>query len=488
MREDKAKQLQQLLARLSGRQASALALGIETERALGQETLPSQTILDALRPQLRHTRAKRVPTLCRLACSMFEDFLSDRRDDPRRPGLIARAAIDPWWRALQHIAGAEIQEFEAELKQLVANNDESGIAVLAESMARAARGWTEGVLAQLEKRRGDPVLKRLFPDPLLLIDLREIARVLPLGSAVKESIDAVVRVAHQHGEAQGRQLADLGPETVTEAKHQYLRLSDAFGLDARYFALGLLNKLDRAWAILRLGRALSWKPNDSMVRDTEFGIIGERLIADLQLQARDIVELMQARDATHKMAQLRAWIADYINDAEGLLGEFGFRRDSLWGEAILRTRADIARAIDANLMRIGETVLAILPQTTRASARRTLAVPDLTRVPDSATTAQALDGARLLFFLVKHGQRHGFAVAARETVEHIGEEVERRSGQLLDEFRGAPQNPAIPAQIEAAKQVADILFEDGRGDLLLRRLRNAQYAGQPRGGVYGLSG
>ncbi|MGO8915897.1 MAG: hypothetical protein ACLQJR_08320 [Stellaceae bacterium] len=487
MREDKAKKLKQVLGKLSARQATAVARGLETERALGQETLPSETILDALRPQLRQAGAKRVPTLCRLACNMFEDFLSDRRDDPRPPGMIARATIDPWWRAMQHVAGAEIREFEAELKQLVARGDEAGIAVLAETLARAARGWTEGVLAQLDKRRGDPALKKLFGDKLLQVDLQEIARVLPLGSAVKIGIDAVIRVAGRHGEAQGRRLVDLGPETVTEAKLQYLRLSDAFGMDACYFALGLLNKLERGWAILRLGRALSWKPNDAMVRDTEFGIIGERLVGDLQRQARDIVTLAGTPDAIRKLAQLRAWLADYIEDAEGLLGEFGFRRDSAWGDAILKTRADVARAVGDNLAGIAEAVLAVMPQTQRARSRRTLAAPDLTRLPDAATATAALDAARLLFFLLKRGPRHGFGVAARETVDHIGVEIERRAAQLLEELRSAPQNPIIPAQIEAAKQVADCLFEDGRGELLLRRLRNAQYAGNSRGGVYGLT-
>jgi hypothetical protein len=486
MSEDKAEKLKQALARLSARQATAVARGLETERVLGRERLPSEAILAALRPQLRHAGAKRVPTLRRLACSRFEDFLSDRRDVPRRPGLIPRSTIDPWWRALQHVAEAELRDFEAALKELVARDDEAGVAALGETVARAARGWTEGMLAALERRRPDAALKKLFPDPLLRADLQEIARVLPLGSAVRDGIDAVMRVASGHGEVRGARLIELGPETVTAAKLHYQRLSDAFGLDARYFALGLLNRLDPAWTILRLGRALSWKANDSMVRDTEFGIIGERLIADLQQQAQDIVTLAQGREATLKLAQLRAWLADYIGNAEGLLGEFGFRRDSLWGEAILKTRAEISRAVTANLPDIGEAALAVLPQAERARARRSLPMPDLTRTPDAGVTAAALDAARFLAFLMKHGARHGLGVATRETVEHIGEEIERRAGLLLEELRGAPQNRVIPQQLEAARQVADILFEDGRGDLLLRRLRNAQAAATPSGGAFGV--
>lgn len=487
MRPDKAKKLQQFLTRLSSRQATAVARGVETERALGEKSLPSEAILEALRPQLRQTGAKRVPTLLRLACGAFEDFLTDRTDDPRPPGVIARAAVDPWWRALLHVAGTEIAGFEAELKAMVARGDEASMALLGDTVARAARGWTERVLAELAKRKGDPVLKKLFTDPLMLVDLREIARVLPLGSAVKSGIDAVLRVASENGEAQGRRLIDLGPATVTEAKQQYLRLSDAFGLDAAYFALGLLNKLERAWAILRLGRALSWKPNDAMVRDTEFGIIGERLIADLQRQARDIAALARGRDATERLATIQGLLAAYFEDAEGLLGEFGFRRDSAWGEAILASRAEIARTVGDGLVpQLGEIALDVLPQTLRGGSRRALSVPDLNRMPESRTTARAVEAARFLRFLLQRGSRHGLGAKARETVEHVGEEIDRRATQLFDELRGAPLNPVVPAQIEAAQPVADALFDDGRGDLLARRLRNAQAAAQPRD-VYGLT-
>lgn len=487
MRQEKLKKLRRFLAGLSARQAAAVARGVETERALGQKALPSGVILDAIRPQLREGEAKRVPDLRRLVCAGFEDFLTDRNDDPRPPGVIARAALEPWWRALQHIAGAELLGFDEELRQLITRGDETGIVFLTDTVARAARGWTEGILAQLGKRQSDPALKRLFTDPLLIVDLHEIARVLPLGGAVRDGIDAVIRVARQHGEAHGRRLADLGPETVTEAKQQYLRLSDAFGVDASYFALGLLNKLERAWAILRLGRALSWKPNDALVRESEFGVIGERLIADLQNQVRDIVARARSREALQTLPELKALLADYFEDAEGLLGEFGFRRDSTWGEAILATRSDIARAVAAGLVPlVADAVLGVLPQTQRPGSRRVLSVPDLAWLPDSGTTGRALDGARFLKFLLQHGSRHGLATAAREAAEYVGAEMDRRATQLLDEFRTAPDNVAIPAQIRTAQQVADELFDDGRGELLARRLRNAQAAAFPDHDVYGV--
>jgi hypothetical protein len=128
----------------------------------------------------------------------------------------------------------------------------------------------------------------------------------------------------------------------------------------------------------------------------------------------------------------------------------------------------------------------VLPQTQRPGSRRVVSVPDLTRAPEYRVTARATEAARFLRFLLQRGGRHGLSVAARERSEHLGAEVDRRATQLLDELRAAPQNSIIPAQIAAAQQVMDALFDDGSGDLLARRLRNAQAAGQSGGSVYGL--
>ena len=81
--DKKAEQLKGLLNNLPTSEAVVLARKLETQRALGQETLPAEAVLSILRPQLRRVRPQRVPTLCRLACAGFEDFLADRSADKR---------------------------------------------------------------------------------------------------------------------------------------------------------------------------------------------------------------------------------------------------------------------------------------------------------------------------------------------------------------------------------------------------------------------
>ncbi len=152
----------------------------------------------------------------------------------------------------------------------------------------------------------------------------------------------------------------------------------------------------------------------------------------------------------------------------------GFRRDSAWGETILQTRVALSNALDRDfLARLGEQlVLAkLVPIERRGGGGRGIAAnPDLGVLPDAAAIADAVAAARLITLLAQRGARHGLGQAAREAAEPLGEEITKRSGSLLEALQAAPDHPTIAAQLVAAGQVLDSLFEDGRGETLLRRM------------------
>jgi hypothetical protein len=155
--DEKAKRLEEILAKLSHRQAVAFARSLETERALGKSSLPTDAILAALRPQLRQMQAPRVPTLCRLACSAFEEFLTDSTAPKRPEGRITRAVIGPWWQGLQAVAGGEMLELERGFRDHLNGDDKAG-AAFTENVHRAVRQWTESLLRRLTEGEGDPSL------------------------------------------------------------------------------------------------------------------------------------------------------------------------------------------------------------------------------------------------------------------------------------------------------------------------------------------
>lgn len=476
---DKAAQLGEVLGRLSAQEAVALARAVELSRVRGTEALPTDLVLNALRPRLREAQAPRIPTLRRLVCFAFDHFLTDTEDEPRVPGRVARAAIAPWWTALQRIGGPEIRALEASLAERFADGAPGETDDLARAAWSEAAGWTKSLVEELGKPHPDAAVRQLFPRAGLVADLGVIAALLALGELLGAAFDAIDPVLAGAQKLDGRQITELTPEAVTVAKQHYLAISEAHGMDSGLLALGLLNRLRRPWHILRLARAMSWKQNDALLRQTEFGAVGERLIIGLANGAREIVTLAGSRGGAIDLARIAAAIVDYMEDAEGLLGEFGFRRDSDWGEAILQTRVAVSDAIGRDFLgRVADQMLArILPLERRAGAPRgTSADPDLRELPSDAAIADANAAARLLVLLLHRGSRHGFGQPARDTIDTLSTELEKRTRDLLDALRQRPGHPVIEAQIGGAAQILDILFEDGRGSTVARRMRLARQA------------
>jgi hypothetical protein len=484
--DQKAEQLKGLLNALPTSEAVMLARKLETQRALGQESLPAETVLAILRPQLRRVRPQRVPTLCRLACSGFEDFLVDRVDDPRLPGLIPRSAIAPWWQALERMAPQEVKNFAAEFARLVAASDWPGLERLGERLRSSARGWTDAVIAGFESRKlADAATRKALSDIGLQTDFAEIARILAIAEPLRQALDAVIAVAGRAGQGQGRRMLDFSPDAVTAAKQQYLRFAEMAGFDSRYFALGLMNRLERPWYVLRLGRALSWKPTDALLQDTELGIVGQRLIRDIEALVHELEGLMPSRRGRSPQAadygRLHQIMSRYIETSEGMLSEFGFRRDSDWGEQILETRGALSRALDQDrLTLVAEAPLALLPQRRGVSARGLASDdPDLDTMPTPEALEQAVRAAKLLVLLMQKGGRHGLSSPARVIIEELGTEIDNRAAKLYDELAQRPTHEVAASQLAAIIKVAEVLFEDDRATVMTRRLVNMQRSGAP---------
>jgi len=484
--DQRSEQLEGLLNALPTIEALALARKLETQRALGQEALPAETVLAILRPQLRRVRPQRVPSLCRLACAGFEDFLVDRVDGPRLPGLIPRSAIAPWWRALERMAAEELKIFAADFARLMAAKDSPGLERLGERLRNAARGWTEAVIAGVESGKlADAVTRKALSDIGLQADIAEIARILAIAEPLRQAIEAVIAVAVRDGHPQGRRISDFSADTVTAAKQQYLRFAEVAGFDSRYFALGLMARLEHPWFVLRLGRALSWKPTDALLQDTELGIIGQRLIHDIDVIVREIEGLMPShRGRSPKNAdysRLHRMMSRYIEHSEGMLSEFGFRRDSDWGGHILGTRAALSRALGRDrLTLVAEAPLALLPQKRGVSARGLASDdPNLDAGPTLEALEQARSAAKFLLLLMQKGGRHGLSSPARATIEELGIEIDNRAAKLYDELARNPIHEVAAAQLAAIIKVAELLFDDGRAAVMMRRLVNKQRSAAP---------
>lgn len=470
---DKVTQLQTALGRLPLKQAIELARTVELARALGRETeaMPSASILDALRPTLRLTKPPRVPSLQRLICAGFEDFLTDRDDDPRLEGLIPRASIPRWWQAVALIAGGEVQVLEARLReQLVAPVPK--LEPLQSEAWEAAARWSASLGLELAKPKPLQDLSKLLPE-LVARDVDVIAHVLTIAQPLTTAMKTLQRVGARLGLLEGRRITDLVPDCITLLKKEYLALSESHGMDARFLALAVLNRLQHSHQILRLGGALSGKPNDSLVANTEFFCVGARLIGEVERSARALLSQMPRRGPLPSPRALGTAFIHYLDESEGVLSEIGVRRDSPWGMAILRTRTDVADALDEGFLdRIGALILALLPRVEHFGHG-----PDLSTAPQRETMALASEAGGFLKLLTQRGERHGFAKPAHDAIEALAEEIDHRINDLCEAAPLAPERAAvIEAQARATAELCGELFDDDRSTRLMRRVSAALHA------------
>jgi len=470
---DKATQLQSILGRLSPEQAVELARTVELARATGREapTVPSAPILDALRPTLRLVKPPRVPTLQRLICAGFEEFLTNRDDDPRLEGLIPRASISRWWQAIALIASAEIAAFDSRLREQLGAAVPKLEALQNEAWEAAAR-WSASLGTELAKPKPPFALRQLLPEPVAR-DVDVMAQVLTIARPLSTAMRALLRVAARLNLIEERRVTDLVPDCITLLKKEYLALSESHGVDARFLALAVLNRLQHPHQILRLGRALSWKPNDSLVANTEFSCVGARLIGEVERSARVLLLQMPRRGPLPSPHALGDALVHYLDESEGVLSEIGVRRDSPWGTAILRTRTDVADALDEPFLeRFAELILALLPQVEHPGHG-----PDITTAPSRETAALAREAAGFLELLTHRGERHGFAKPAHDAIKALAEEIDARITDLCDAARFAPTSAAvIEAQGRATAALCEELFDNDHANRLMRRVAAALHA------------
>jgi len=464
MVEKKLAELRGFLDQLPPQEAAALARKLELQRALGQETPPAATILAGLRRQLRVAQPARTPTLFRLVAAGFEEFLVGHPGAIRMSGVIPRASIDPWWQTLKQRAPEEMKAQEAELQRLLAANDWAAIERFGAAAQRAARQWTEAALAD-----GTAV-----SDPGLRADCAEIAHLLGIAAPLREAVELASTVAARLGQTQARRILEFSDETVAEARRQYLRFAQSHGVDARYVALGIMNRLERPWQILRLARALGWNPAEAATPHAELTLLADRLVHDLVLLAGDLDALMplpgRPADTATDFRQMHQALTRYIENAEQMLGQFGLRRDSVWGERIQLTRAVAADALTPErLALVGEVALAVLPPEGEGAAPRS--------VPAGETIEQAMRAARFLVLLRQRGGGLGLATAVQSATDAVGAALRDRGERLYDTLARQPNDCAASAQLNAAIRIAGILFEDGRAEEMAQRLKSLQRGG-----------
>jgi hypothetical protein len=454
----KEHELKQFLASLPSDKALTLAAAVERGRLAGETKLPVDTILEGLRPQLRRMNARRIPSPQRLACEPFADFLINERDF-KQPGRIGRASVRTLWRWLAKeglrvtLADLESQIARAILvRESKAQNDL--VVRLQSEIVSAIRTVTEGA----ERR----ALINKFGSEDTLADIEEIGLLLggtselsPLRGLLPRRID-MLSEQHTHFVRDiYDQLAARRPELCP------------------YVGLLVLARLKRPWEALRLANVMSRRTNEILFSQTDMGIVGDLLLADMENLALDIAsvrpELLDPDVILNKLER-------FVQMSGGLVREIGVRRDGKWGQRLIKIRQLASDAMDALIARSPREITAALPVLRLgAFGGRGPRRPDLSRDPDMQKIEKALLWGRLLAGATPYAGGGAFYAAHKDAFEEVSHFLRSYAENMVSELRALDfdKRPRAQEFMQHAEMLSDTILGVEETDLMRRRVAAA---------------
>lgn len=456
----KEHELKRFLASLPPDKATTLAAAVERGRLTGESALPVDLILDGLRPTLRRVQARRIPTPQRLLFEPIQDFLVDDPREYKQPGRIARSSIRVLWRWLakdamrvgladleSQIARAILTRETKRQAELVARLQSEVVAVVRSASENAVEGSTERRVLST-KFGGEDALLDIEEIELLLggaQDLSQLRALLPKRiDMLTEQHTSFVRDVYDH-------LASRRPELCP------------------YVGLLVLGRLKRPWEALRLAGVMSRRTNEILFSQTDMGVVGDILLADMENLALDIASV---RPETIEPDPLLTKLERFVQMSGGLVREIGVRRDGKWGQRLIKIRGVASDAMDALIARAPREITAALPiQRLGAFGGRGPRRPDLSREPDTTRVERALLWGKLLAGATPYAGGGAFYAAHKDAFEEVSQYLRSYADSLVTELKTLDfeKRPRAQAYLAHAETLSDTVLGVEETDLIRRR-------------------
>jgi hypothetical protein len=244
---------------------------------------------------------------------------------------------------------------------------------------------------------------------------------------------------------------------------------------APYVALIAMGRLERPWEALRLTAVLSRKSTDTLIANTDLGVVGELLFSDLDIHAGKI---QSVRPVELDPETLLAHLAAFTELSSGMVKELGIRRDGKWGQRLAKDRATIAQTLEGLLEKAPKEILAGLPQAKPGGFAKGSKPLDVSRPPDPERVARATRYANLMSHCRPFAVAAAFSAKLNEVQDETTVALRSYSEEILREVRTAV--PASHANVEAHFQVTldlcKLVLGEEEADFLRRRARLAASA------------
>ena len=451
---EKSTKLQNLLGGLSAQTAVRLARAIEVDRLAGGVVLPHEMILTALRPALRTpAQVERTPTPLRLFCRPFEDLIATQTVKEKQKGRISRANITIVWNWLsQTVIPEEASGYARESRSLVLSGRHD------QAMTYATAFWTYAAKAMREAIAKDRKAARIaLQGDIGVADAEEMALLLSAGPSVIEIQRLLEKPAMDLTEPMLGKLRDIHAELTATTP-------DA----APYVAVIAMNRLLHPWQALKLPQFITHQTKDTLIANTDMGLVGELLLADIETHGNAV---RATRHPIFDPKTLIDHLAQFAELSSCIVREMDIRRDGKWGKRLLADRAAVAEAMENLMEHAPKEIAAMLPTLKSGSYGGGPKVPDFTKPVDDEKAERGLRYAQLLTGCELYAAMGSFAAAQKDAMEQACVHLRSYNEDLIKEMRGADGARLTVAerQYGLAVELTAILFSAEEAEFLRRR-------------------
>ncbi len=463
IQKEKAQMLVAFLGKLPETLAVRLAKAVELDRLAEGTVLPHDLIMEGLRPILkRASGVERTPTPLRLFCQPFQDLLCRAARKDKLPGRIVQSSVYPVWNWVsQSLIPDEAAAYCAGIKADVLGYR------MDNANLRAQEFWpvaSAAILSALDSDAGRKNARAVLGGDPVLADAREMALLIAIGREVVELQHNLPSQTPTLGETALWMLRKVYEETVQT-------VPDA----APYVAVIAMNRLERPWEALRLPLMISRQSQDTLISNTDMGLVGEILLGEIEAHA---VAIRTVRQPQFDVDDLLAHIASFATVSSGMVKEVEMRRDGRWGQRLLHQRAAMAEVMDGYVKRAPREILAGLPTLKVGSYSGGPRVPDISRSPDPDKCDRALRYARLMSGCKPFAAAASFAASLADAQDEATAALRSYSEDLIRELRASEGERRRNAEqyFALAVDVTALLFSVEEGEFLRRRGRVASSA------------
>lgn len=434
--------LKNFLASLPADKAMKLALAVERGRLAGERGLPAELILEGLRPTLRRLGLRRSPTPQRLFCEPFSDFLVEHREF-KQAGRISRSTISTLWKWLSREGlRTVLADFETQITRSVLSRDTRREAELVHQLQIEVARIVSGAIERAGNGGNDRrILAVKFGGEDALFDVEEMAVLLsaanelaPLRSMLPKRIDTLT---DQH---------------MALIRDIYEALSMRRPELCPYVGLLVLGRLKRPWEVLRLAAIGSNMNGAPLFSQSDLGLIGDILLADMENMALDIASVRpDGLDPDSLLNKLDR----FTQMSGGLVREIGSKREGKWGQRLIKIRQLASDSMDALISRSPREITAALPvQKLGAFGGRGPRRPDLTRDPDHGKMERAMQWGKLLAGATPYAGGGDFHAAHKDAFEEVSNYLRSYTESIVVELKSLdydkrPRAQAFLAHTEA---------------------------------------